>query len=180
MKKGLLLFLLFLIFFPLTAFSFDIITKAWEQPKGILVDIHYRTFPFQQLLLTLKEQKFPIQIDYKFRIYKRRFFWKDKLLKEVRTEITFFYNPSENFYILKKENQTFKFEHPEDLLKHLLEMNSFFISFPTSTYNPKTLYVDEEIVIKFKTAFSEDLRRESNFRFVELTAHAKSKIFKKF
>ncbi len=177
MKKTLFFSLLIFILFPLAGLCFDITTKAWKQPEGILINVHYQTFPFQRLLLALKEQKFPVYIKYTFRIYKKKFFWKDKLLKEVSTKITLFYEPAENFYILKRANQAFKFAHPEDLLKYLLQMNSFFVPFVVNSYNQQQLYIDETITIELNTAFSEDLRRESNFKRVLLTAHAQSKIF---
>ncbi len=140
--------------------------RAWEIEKvivypyenSLLMNIFYKKFPIQELTLALKEQKYPIFINYNFEIYKKRFFFfKDILLHKESYSQKLFYDPEKNLYFFKDNLNLFYFDKAENAVLKTIKLESYPIKFKIpSNYN--SLYLIIKISIKYKTHLSDDLR----------------------
>ncbi len=152
-------------------------TYAWEikKVKGylyeghFLVSVYFEKFPFQQLVLALKEQKNPILIDYKFEIYKKRFLLKDILLYIDRYYQKLYYNPETNLYYVEDNFGIRAFESPEEAVLSVLDLESYPIRYKLSR-KKNSLRLQIKIVISYTTHLSDDLRytKKEHFKKLEI------------
>ncbi|WP_156955565.1 hypothetical protein [Thermodesulfobacterium hydrogeniphilum] len=140
--------------------------RAWEIKKTIiypyktylLINIFYKEFPLQKLILALKEQKYPIFINYDFEIYKRRFFiLKDVLLYKELYSQKLFYDPEKNLYFLEDNSNLISFDKAEKAVLKTVKLESYPLKFKLPPEN-NSLYLKVKVDINYKTHLSNDLR----------------------
>ncbi len=162
-------FLILFYFFFLTQISLalsieKIIPIVGE--KQILISVYYKEFPFQELVLALKSQKYPIIIEYEFEIYEKRFFRDSLLYKELFSQ-KLYYNSEKNLYCLEERGEVKTFEKPESAVKSVSYLDSYslnFVPLPFKNY----------LKLKFKLSYSTHLSKDLKFAFTTKTKFLKT------
>ncbi|PMP64964.1 MAG: hypothetical protein C0190_07365 [Thermodesulfobacterium geofontis] len=153
--KVFFLLLVFLIFSESYALEIKKL-RGYLYEKNILLSIFYKDFPFQELVLALKEQKNPILIEYEFEIYRKRFLLKDILHKEKYYQ-KLYYNSEKNLYYLEDNFGLKAFEKPENAILSVMNLESYPLRY---TFIPEknSLNLKIKITITYITHLSEDLK----------------------
>ena len=100
LNKYLLILLIIILLNPFSLFALEIKKiDGFVYDKNILINIYYKDFPFQELVLALKAQKRPILLEYKFEIYKCFHFVSNLLLNFCEA-------PNDWNYTIAVENST--------------------------------------------------------------------------
>ncbi|MCS7279830.1 MAG: hypothetical protein NZ530_07250 [Thermodesulfobacteriaceae bacterium] len=141
------------------ALTLEKITSILSE-KQVLISVHYKEFPFQELVLALKSQKFPIIIEYEFEIYERRLF-RDLLLYKDQFYQKLYYDPEKNLYCLEDRVGIKTFEKPELAVKNLSYLDSYPLNFsPLLSKN----YLKIKVRLNYFTHLSEDLKFTSKLK----------------
>ncbi len=131
--------------------------KGYLYEKNILIDIFYKDFPFQEIVLSLKEQKDPILIEYQFEIYRKRFLLKDILLYKERYYQKLYYVSDKNLYYLEDNFGLKTFEKPENAVLSVVNLESYPLKY-TFTPEKDSLIFKIKIILTYNTHLSEDLK----------------------
>jgi len=158
LNKYLLILLIIILLNPFSLFALEIKKiDGFVYDKNILINIYYKDFPFQELVLALKAQKRPILLEYKFEIYKKRFLLKDILLHQEKYYQKLVYNSEENLYYLEDKFGLKKFEKAEDAILSIINVESYPLKF-TLPERKNKLALKVKVKIKYSTHLSDDLR----------------------
>lgn len=158
LNKYLLILLIIILLNPFSLFALEIKKiDGFVYDKNILINIYYKDFPFQELVLALKAQKRPILLEYKFEIYKKRFLLKDILLHREKYYQKLVYNPEENLYYLEDKFGLKKFEKAEDAILSIINVESYPLKF-TLPERKNKLALKVKVKIEYSTHLSDDLR----------------------
>jgi|GEM_PF-1457767 len=160
LNKYLLILLIIILLNPFSLFALEIKKiDGFVYDKNILINIYYKDFPFQELVLALKAQKRPILLEYKFEVYKKRFLLRDILLHREKYHQKLVYNPEENLYYLEDKFGLKKFEKAENAILSIINVESYPLKFTLpERKNKLALKVKVKIKIKYSTHLSDDLR----------------------
>jgi hypothetical protein len=141
--------------------------KGYLYEKNILIDIFYKDFPFQEVVLSLKEQKEPVLIEYQFEIYRKRFLLKDILLYKERYYQKLYYASDKNLYYLEDNFGLKTFEKPENAVLSVVNLESYPLKY---TYTPEkdSLIFKIKVILTYSTHLSENLRYTKKKHFKKL------------
>ncbi|MCU4138720.1 MAG: hypothetical protein MW689_000509 [Thermodesulfobacteria bacterium] len=158
LNKYLLILLIIILLNPFSLFALEIKKiDGFVYDKNILINIYYKDFPFQELVLALKAQKRPILLEYKFEVYKKRFLLRDILLHREKYHQKLVYNPEENLYYLEDKFGLKKFEKAEDAILSIVNVESYPLKF-TLPQRKNKLALKVKVKIEYSTHLSDDLR----------------------
>ncbi len=143
--------------------------KGYFYEGNFLVSVYFEKFPFQELVLALKEQKNPILIDYKFEIYRKRFLLRDILLYMDIYYQKLYYDPERNLYYVKNNFGVRAFEKPEDAVLSVINLESYPIKYKLSR-KKSYLKLKVSVIISYTTHLSDDLRytKKEHFKKLEI------------
>jgi hypothetical protein len=141
--------------------------KGYLYEKNILINIFYKDFPFQEIVLSLKEQKEPVLIEYQFEIYRKRFLLKDILLYKERYYQKLYYASDKNLYYLEDNFGLKTFEKPENAVLSVVNLESYPLKY---TYTPEkdSLIFKIKVILTYSTHLSENLRYTKKKHFKKL------------
>lgn len=151
-------FLLLAIFIASESYALEIKKlRGYLYEKNILIDVFYKDFPFQKLVLTLKEQKNPIFIEYEFEIYRKRLLLKDILLHKEKYYQKLYYDPEKNLYYLEDNFGLKTFEKAENAVLSVVNLESYPLKY-VLTSEKGSLNFKIKVTITYSTHLSEDLK----------------------
>jgi len=141
--------------------------KGYLYEKNILIDVFYKDFPFQEVVLSLKEQKEPVLIEYQFEIYRKRFLLKDVLLYKERYYQKLYYASDKNLYYLEDNFGLKTFEKPENAVLSVVSLESYPLKY---TYTPEkdSPIFKIKVILTYSTHLSENLRYTKKKHFKKL------------
>lgn len=135
------------------SFSIEKIIPVFSD-KQVLISLYYGEFPFQELVLALKSQRYPIVIEYEFEVYEKRFL-RDLLIYKERFFQTLFYDPEKNLYYLENKSGTKTFEKAEIAVKSIACLDSYPLNFYSLTSKN---YLKIKVFLNYFTHLSEELK----------------------
>ena len=142
--------------------------KGYVYESNILVNVFYKDFPFQKLVLSLKEQKNPILIEYEFEIYRKRFLLRDILLHKEIFYQKFYYDSEKNLYYLEDNFGLRTFKKAENAILSVTNLESYPVNYTLPSEN-KPLKLKVKVIITYTTHLSDDLRytKKEHFKKIE-------------
>lgn len=137
--------------------------------KKLLVNIFYKDFPFQQIALSLKEQKNPVLLEYEFEIYRKRFILRDILLYRDKYYQRLYYNSEKNLYYLEDNFGLRAFKKPEEAVLSIINLESYPIKYSLPP-DKDSLSLRVKVIITYSTHLSDDLRytKKEHFKKIEI------------
>ncbi|MFN3406521.1 MAG: hypothetical protein ACK40E_02170 [Caldimicrobium sp.] len=162
-SKLTLFFILFSLVTPYRLFALKIeaLNRYFNEKGHLVINLAYKDFPVQELVLSLKRQKDEVEIIYEIEIY-RKGFLRDQLVDKLVYFQRAGYLAEKNLYYLEDNNQQFLYEKPEDLVRDLLALPTFTLhSFPSGEVDKKNFFLVVQVTLKYKTHFNDKLRYTS-------------------
>lgn len=135
--------------------------------KNLLINIFYKDFPFQQIVLALKKQKNPVLLEYEFEIYRKRFILRDILLYRDKYYQKLYYDSEKNLYYLKDNFSLKSFEKPEEAVLFIINLESYPIKYDLPL-NKDSLVLKIKVVLTYSTHLSDKLRYTKKERFKKI------------
>ncbi len=166
--KALLLLLICFCYTPyLYALKIEPIKSFINEKGDLQLIFNIKDFPVQELILSLKRQKEPIQILYEVELYKKGFF-RDELLNKTVYYQRAGYEPERNLYFLEDNYSLVYFEKPEELLQKMMNLPALPIPNIISYENKKDLHCLIRLSLKYKAHLDKRLRYTDKEREVHL------------
>lgn len=142
--------------------------KGYIYENNLLLDVFFKNFPFQALVLSLKSQKNTISVEYEFEIYRKHFFLRDVLLHKEILYQKLYYDPEKNLYCLEDNFGLRNFDNAENAILAITNLESYLIKYPLSSED-KSLKLKVKVTITYTTHLSDNLKytKKKHFKKIE-------------
>ncbi|MFN4197204.1 MAG: hypothetical protein ACK4FM_04295 [Caldimicrobium sp.] len=161
LKFKLLLFLVlfsFVLPYRLFALKIEAINRYFNENGHLVINLGFKDFPLQEVILALKRQKEDVEIIYEIELYRKGFF-RDQIMDKLAYYQRAGYLSEKNLYYLEDNNKQLLYERPEDLVRDLLALPTFTLhSFPFGEIDKRNFFLIVQVTLKYKTHFNDKLR----------------------
>jgi hypothetical protein len=127
----------------------------------LLVNLIYQDFPFQHLVLALKEHKKPVFINYEFKIYKKKFLF-DKLIYQEKYFQKLYYLAETNLYYFKDPFYITSFKSAEKSVLYIDPFESYPLKWKEEV--KKGYYLRVRVCITYYSHLTEELKYAGKIR----------------